>query len=167
VVGGAGEDPAAAGFVEVVAGVVAGGDAVGADLAGGDEELVELEVVVAEGAGDGGAAGEVFADERAHDFGFEAVLLVDDVLGDVELLGYVACVVDVVDGAAAALDGLGHAWMAGEAALVPELEGEADEVVALRAQEGGYGGGVDASGHGYRDRVVRLGVHAAFHFRRI
>jgi hypothetical protein len=52
-VGWAGENPAAADFVEVVAGVVAGGDAVGADLAGGDEELVELEVVVAEGAGDG------------------------------------------------------------------------------------------------------------------
>jgi hypothetical protein len=29
-----------------------GGDAVGADLTGGDEELVELEVVVAERTGD-------------------------------------------------------------------------------------------------------------------
>ena len=115
----------------MVAGVVAGGDAVGADLAGGDEELVELEVVVAEGAGDGGAAGEVLGDEGLDDFGFEAVLLVDDVVGDVELLGYVACVVDVVDGAAAALDGFGHAFVSGEAALVPELEGEADEGVAL------------------------------------
>ncbi len=55
-VGGAGENPAAADFVEVIARVVAGGDAVGADLAGGDEELVELQVVVAEGAGDGGSA---------------------------------------------------------------------------------------------------------------
>ena len=87
VVGGAGEDPAAARGVEVVAGVVAGGDAVGADLAGGDEELVELEVVVAEGAGDGRASGEVLADEGLDDVGLEAVLLVDDVVGDVELLG--------------------------------------------------------------------------------
>jgi hypothetical protein len=55
-VGGAGEDPALAGLVEAVAGVVAGGDAVGADLAGREEELVELEVIVAEGARDGGAA---------------------------------------------------------------------------------------------------------------
>ena len=117
----------------MIAGVVAGGDAVGADLAGGDEELVELEVVVAEGAGDGGAAGEVLADEGLDDFGFEAVLLVDDVVGDVELLGYVAGVVDVVDGAAAALDGFGHALVSGEAALVPELEGEADDRVALRS----------------------------------
>ena len=144
----------AASCVEVIAGVVAGGDAVGADLAGGDEELVELEVVVAEGAGDGGAAGEVLGDEGLDDFGFEAVLLVDDVVGDVELLGYVACVVDVVDGAAAALDGLGHAFVSGEAALVPELEGEADDGVALGAQECGDGGGVDSSGHGYGDGLA-------------
>ena len=126
-VGGAGEDPALARLVEVVAGVVAGGDAVGADLAGGGEELVELEVVVAEGAGDGRAAGEVLADEGLDDVGFEALLLVDEVVGDVELLGYAAGVVDVVDGAAAALDGFGHALVSGEAALIPELEGEADE----------------------------------------
>ena len=41
----------------------------------------------------------------------------------------------------------------GEAALVPELEGEADEGVALGVQERGDGGGVDASGHGYGDGV--------------
>ena len=155
-VGGAGEDPAAAGLVVMVAGVVAGGDAVGADLAGGGEELVELEVVVAEGAGDGRAAGEVLVDEGADDLGLEAGLLVDEVVGDVELLGYAAGVVDVVDGAAAALDGLGHAFVSGEAALVPELEGEADEGVALGAEQRGDGGGVDSSGHGYGDRVVGL-----------
>ena len=138
---------------------MAGGDAVGADLAGGDEELVELEVVVAEGAGDGGASGEVLGDEGLDDFGFEAVLLVDDVVGDVELLGYVACVVDVVDGAAAALDGFGHAFVSGEAALVPELEGEADDLVSLGAQECGDGGGVDSSGHGYGDGFA-LGLWA-------
>ena len=43
---------------------------------------------------------------------------------------------------------------AGEAALVPELEGEADEVVALGAQEGRDGGGVDSSGHGYGDGLA-------------
>jgi hypothetical protein len=147
---------------------VAGGDAVGADLAGGDEELIELEVVVAEGAGDGSAAGEVLADEGLNDFCLESLLLVDDVVRDAELLGYVAGVVDIIDRAAAALHGLGHSLVTGEAALVPELEGEADEVVALRAQERGYGGGVNASGHGYRDRVVGLGVHCflVLYFRR-
>ena len=55
------------------------------------------------------------------------------------------------------LDGLGHAFVSGEAALVPELEGEADEGVALGAQERGDGGGVDSSGHGDGDRGVGLG----------
>jgi hypothetical protein len=70
------------------------------------------------------------------------------------LLGYVACVVDVVDAAAAALDGFGHAFVSGETALVPELEGETDEGVALSAQECGDGGGIDSSGHGYGDGLA-------------
>ncbi len=157
-VGGAGEDPAAAGFVVVIARVVAGGDALGADLAGGEEKLIELEVVVAEGAGDGGAAGEVFADEGADYLGLEAILRVDEVVGDAEVLGYVAGVVDVIDGAAAALgNGLGEAEVGvvgGQAALVPELEGEADEGVSLGVEERGDGGGVDAAGHGYGNGVL-------------
>ncbi len=63
--------------------IMAGCDAVGADLAGCDEELVELEVIVAEGARDGSASGEIFADEWLHDFGFEAVLLIHYIVWDV------------------------------------------------------------------------------------
>ncbi len=148
-VGGAGENPSVSFCGEVVAGVVAGGDEFGTDLAGGEEELVELEVIVAEGAGNGRAAGEVLGDEGADDLGLEAVLGVDEVVGDAEVLGDVAGVVDVVDGAAAALDGLGHGLAVrgaatGEATLVPELEGEADEGVALGVQECGDGGGIDS-----------------------
>jgi hypothetical protein len=44
--------------------------------------------------------------------------------------------------------------MSGETALVPELEGETDEGVALGAQECGDGGGVDSSGHGYGDGLA-------------
>jgi hypothetical protein len=138
---------------------MAGRDAVCADLAGGGEELVELEVVVAEGAGDGGASGEVLGYEGLDYIGLEAGLLIDDVVGNVELLGYVAGVVDIVDGAAAALDGFWHSLVSGEAALVPELKGEADELVALSAQEGSDGRGVDSSGHCDRYRVVGLIVH--------
>ncbi len=127
------------------------GDTVGSDLARGGEELVELEVVVAEGAGDGGSACEVLGDEGAHDLGLEAGLLVDEVVGDVELLGYAAGVVDIIYRTASALYGLGHAFVSGEAALVPELEGEADELVALRLEERGDRGGVDSAGHGYGD----------------
>lgn len=157
-VGGAGEDPAVAGLVEMVASVVAGGDALGADLAGGEEELIELEMVVAEGARDGGAAGEVFADEGANDFFFEACLSIHQIVGNSQVLGYMTRVVDVVDGAAAALrDGFGQTLasvICGKAALVPELEGEADEGMSLGVQKGGDGGGIDAAGHGYCDGVL-------------
>ncbi len=115
-------------------------------------------MVVAEGAGDGRAAGEVLGDEGLDDVGLEALLLVDEVVRDAELLGDAAGVVDVVDGAAAALHGLGHAFVAGEAALVPELQGEADEGVALLAQESGDGRGVDAAGHGDGDGFGLCGV---------
>jgi hypothetical protein len=49
--------------------------------------------------------------------------------------------------------------MSGEAALIPELESEADESVTLSTQERGNSGGVDSSGHGDGDGF-RGGVHA-------
>ena len=114
---------------------MAGGDAGGADLACGEEKLVELEMVVAERAGYGRSASEVLGDEGLDHVGFEAVLLIDDVIGNVEAAGDMAGVVDVVDGAAASLDGFGHALMPGETALVPKLKREADNVVALGVEQ--------------------------------
>jgi hypothetical protein len=78
---------------------------------------------------------------------------VDEVVGDVEVLGYAARIVDVVDGAATALHGFRHALTAGEAALVPELEGEADEGMSLGVKQRGDGRRVDAAGHGHGDGV--------------
>ena len=125
---GALEDPALADGVELVDGVVAGGDAACADGAGGLEQRVELEVVVAERAGDGRAAVEILVDEGADDILLEALLLVDDVVGNAEVLGDAAGVIDIIQGAAAAgLGGIGNAVLACEAGLVPELEGEADD----------------------------------------
>src|SRR6185437_3789270 len=108
---------------------MAGGDALGADLARGEQQRVELEVVVAESAGDGRAAGEVFADEGADDLRLEAGFLIDEVVGDVEMFRDGAGVVHVVEGAATAADVLWHTLVAGEAALVPELQREADHRV--------------------------------------
>ena len=77
--------------------VVAGGDALGADLARGDEELIELYVIVADGAGDGRAACEIIGDEGADDGVLEFALEIDDVERDAEMLGDAAGVVDIVD----------------------------------------------------------------------
>ena len=60
------------------------------------KQLMPDNEVVAERAGDGRAACEVFADEGLHDLLFEAVFEVEDVVGDVEELGYASGVVDVV-----------------------------------------------------------------------
>src|SRR5271163_3372611 len=117
-------------------------------------------MVVAERAGDGGSSGEILLDEGTDDITLEALLMVDDVVGDVEVLGDAAGVIHVVDGAAAAEHLLGHALLAGEAALVPELHGQADELVAFRLEHGGDGRGVDSAGHGYRNRVVDLLLHS-------
>ena len=68
--------------------------------------------------------------------------MIDDVVGDADLLGDAAGVVDVVEGAAASGDLLGHAFMSGEPALVPELHGQIDDVVFFGAQHGRDGGGV-------------------------
>ncbi len=96
-IGGALENPAVARRVVLVDGVVAGGDAAGADGARGLEELVELEMVVAERTGDRRPAGEVLGDERPHHILLEALFLVDDVVGNAEVLGDAAGVVHVVE----------------------------------------------------------------------
>ena len=70
---------------------------VGANGSRGLKELVELQVVVAERAGNRRAPGEIFADKGTDDVLLEALLLVDDVVGDAQMLGYAAGVVDVVE----------------------------------------------------------------------
>jgi hypothetical protein len=45
--------------------------------------------------------------------------------------------------------------MASESALIPELEGEADEILPLRAEQRGDSRGVDSSGHGDGDGLGR------------
>ena len=131
------QDPPPAAGVVFIDGVVAGGDTAGADAAGGLNEGIELEVVVAERAGDGRAAMEILVDEGADDVLLEAGLLVDDVVGDAEVLGYAAGVVDIIEGAAAAgLGSIRDAVLAREARLVPELKGQADDCRSVLREHG-------------------------------
>jgi hypothetical protein len=138
--------------------IVAGGDALGPDLARSQQELVEFEVVIAEGAGDRRSAGEVLGDERADDLLLKSLLSVDEIVGDSKVFGDASRVVDVVDGATAALDGLGHGVTvggaaAGETALIPELQREADKRMSLGMQKRCYSRRVDAAGHGHGDDI--------------
>ena len=108
-------------------------------------------MIVAEAAGDGRAPGKILLDERTNHVALEALLVIDHVVRDADLLGDAAGVVNIVERAAASLHGLGHALLAGEAALVPELHGQADDVVSLGAQHGRDGGRVHTARHGYGD----------------
>ena len=100
-VDGAQQAIAAGRFVEADARVVAGGDAVGADLLRGHQQLLELDVVVAQRAGNRRAPGEIVLHEGAHHGVLEEPLEIHDVVRQAEVLGDALGVVDVVDRAAA------------------------------------------------------------------
>ena len=68
------------------------------------------------------------------------------------MFGYAAGVVNVVVGAAAMLGGAVILELR-EAALVPELHGEADDGLGAIVEDGGDGGAVHAAAHGDRDGV--------------
>src|SRR5258706_14109425 len=108
-------------------------------------------MIVAEAAGDGRAYGKIVGDEGADDVALQALFVIDHIVWNADVLGDAAGVVDVVELATAAGYLLGHALVSGEAALVPELHGQADDVVSLSAEHGRDGGGIDSARHGYGD----------------
>ena len=149
----AAQQQAAAGvFVAGGARVVAGGDRLRADALGRFEEAVELDEVVAEGAGDGRAAGNVVVHKRLDHLRFEAVFEIDHVVGNAEVLRGPAGIVNVVERAAAARCAAGGNQI-GHALPVPQLHGHADHVCALPPEQSGGGGGIDASAHGRGDEL--------------
>src|SRR5579872_5728868 len=145
----------ASGGVARNAGVVSGRNLRGANRIGHLQKLIELDEVVAKRAGDGRAPGQILADEGSDHLLLEALLEIHHVVGNAQALGYVAGVVDIIDGAATAAAALGGNL--GKAPLVPELHGESDDVVALAREQAGNGGAVDTAAHGYRYCVLRHG----------
>ncbi|GAA0004067.1 hypothetical protein BRDID11002_40680 [Bradyrhizobium diazoefficiens] len=77
----------------------------------------------------------------------KTVLVVEHVMGNAELGGNVAGVVDVLAGAAGAL-------AMGRRAMVVELERDADDVVALSLEQRSRRRGIDAARHGDDDPGV-------------
>ena len=119
---------------------MAGGDGVEAQPVGPPEQAVELEVAVALDARVRGPPDGVIRHVRPDHVTVELVGEVEDVMGDPELLGHPAGVVDVRDRAA---PGVGRA--------APQLHGGADDVVALAHQQGGGNRRVDPTRHGDQD----------------
>src|SRR3984893_7391791 len=141
---------------------------IGTNLLGHNKKLIKLQVIVAEAAWDRRAPGKILFYERANHIALKALLVIDHVVGDAEGFGNPASIVDVVDRTAAALDRFRHAFVSGETALVPELHGQADDVVAVRAEHGRNGRGVDSSRHGDGDgfggqHLAISALHSALH----
>ncbi len=118
---------------------MAGGNLIGANLPCHNEKLVKLQVIVAETARDRRASGKILLDKRPHHIALKALFVIDHVIGNAEGLGHAASIVHVVDRTAAALHGFGHAFVSGKTALIPELHGQANDVVPFGAQHGRNG----------------------------
>ena len=104
------------------AGVMPSGQAVSANLPRHHQQLVKLDVVIAQRARNRRAPGQVFVDERAHNSFLKLVLEVDDVVREAQVLGHTPRVVHIVERAAAVV----HRTVAmhlRQAPLVPELHG--------------------------------------------
>ena len=106
---------------------MAGGERVGAELARGLQQVAELDRAVALDARHRRLAERVAVGEIVDDGLAKAVLVVEHVMGNAELGGDVAGVVDVLAGAAGAL-------AMGRRTMVVELQRDADDVVAFRLQ---------------------------------
>ena len=132
--------------------VVPGRQKVGAEIARRSEQVGEFHVLVAGDAGDRRFARDIGARERLDHLLAEALLVVENVVGNSEPRGDVAGVVDILAGAARAL-------AMGRLAVVVELHGHADHVIALAGQQRSDDGGIDAARHrhhnaGFRGRLV-------------
>src|SRR5262245_26342591 len=102
-IGGATQQPAIAICIELAPGVVAGGQEIGADLPRGNQQLIKLQMVVAKAARDRSPAGEILLDKRTYHITLKALLMIDHVIGNAQIFGDAAGVVDIVNRAAASL----------------------------------------------------------------
>ena len=121
--------------------VVAGRQHLRAELARGDQEVAELDRLVAVDAGDRRLAAEIAVGEMVDHLLLEAALVVEHVVRDADLRRHHARVVDVLPGAA-------RARPMGRRAVVVELQRHADHVIAFRLEQGCGDRGVDPARHG-------------------
>src|SRR5579859_4919479 len=93
------QQPAIALCIELATRIVAGSQQVSADLPGSDQQLVKLEMVIAEAARNRSPSGEILLHKRTHHVVLKPLLVVHHVIRNAEVLGYTSGVVNIVDGA--------------------------------------------------------------------
>ena len=144
---------------------MAGRQHVGAQLARGDQQVVEFDRHVAFDARHRRLAVDVALGEAVDHRFLEAAFVVEHVMRNADALGDAARIIDVLPGAAGAL-------AVGGGAVVVELQRDADHVIALGLEQRGGHRGIDAAGHGDDDTgVLRAAIeieavwHAASYYR--
>src|SRR5215471_17352859 len=113
-IGGPPEQPAIALRIKFTAGIVSRRQEIGPNLAGSDQQLIELEMIVAEAAGNRRTSGKILLDKRTHYVILKPLLVIHDVIRNAQVFSHATGVVDIVNRTAASLDMLGHAGMSGQ-----------------------------------------------------
>ena len=124
--------------------IVAGREAVGVEVARHRHEVGELDRLVAAHAGQRGLAAQVAVGEIVDHALAEPGFVVEDIVREPGLFGDPAGVADVLPGAAGARPADGGA-------VVVELQGDADDLIAPGVQHRGGDGTVDTAGHRHHD----------------
>ena len=132
---------------------MSGGDKIRAELIGAVNEPAELQVLIAHHARVRRAAGLVFVGEVLDDVLLEFRRLVNEVIRDVELVADGARVGDGLRAAAFVLGTI-------HAILRPELERDADDIVALLNQKRRRRRGINSSAHAADHPLTLLRIHS-------
>ncbi len=121
---------------------MAGRHGVGAEVTGRVQEIGEFDVLIAAHARDGRFARDITLGKRGDDLVAEAAFIIEHVVRDPEFRRHRTGIVDIASGAAGsfARGGFGSTG-------VVELQGDADDVVAVAGQQCGHHRGVDATRH--------------------
>ncbi len=130
---------------------------VGGEIAGGLEQILELDRLVAGDARHRRLPGHIALGEGLHHLAAEALLIVRARNAECRCAAATRRrVVNVLAGAAGALP-------AGRRAMIVKLQRDADDVVALALQQRGHHRGIHAAGHGDDDARIlrRAGQHQA------
>ncbi len=120
--------------------VMAGGEAVGAEVARGVEQVAELDPLVAADAGDRRFAAHIRIREVVDHRLAEAAFVIQHVMRDAQTLGHLAGIMDILPGAAGALARDGGA-------VVVKLQRDADDLITLAGQQAGHHRGIHAARH--------------------
>ncbi len=133
--------------IGMAADIVACRQSIGAEIAGRLQEVGKLDGLVAGNARDRRLAADIARGERI-DHGFaETCFIVEDIMRDAQALGYAACVFDILTGTA------GTGTMGG-CAMIIELQGDADDIIALAFEDAGHNRRIHAARHGNDDTGV-------------